>query len=169
MARSASFVQYMRAHGNTPGPTQRPVLAGAITGFVAELPATAMLWWSGALASLADVDFVSDRDDYLRRHLRPGFQSRGQRYPGRMAVRNRLRFFALDDWTSDYSAMESRSSTRARYGGDGRFGSTPPLWPRPRFTFSECSSALAKKVSRYEGAQRTRNLRRETREGVDRT
>jgi hypothetical protein len=44
-------MQYMRAHGNAPGPTQRPVLAGAITGFVAEVPAAAMLWWSGALAS----------------------------------------------------------------------------------------------------------------------
>jgi len=51
MARSASFIQYMRAHGNTPGPTQRPVLAGAIAGLVAEVPAAAMLWWSDALAS----------------------------------------------------------------------------------------------------------------------
>jgi hypothetical protein len=51
MARSASFIQYMRAHGNTPGPTQRPFLAGAITGSLAEIPAVLLLWWSGALAS----------------------------------------------------------------------------------------------------------------------
>jgi hypothetical protein len=51
MAKSASFVQYMRAHGNTPGPTQRPMLAGAITALIAEVPAVGMLWWSGALSS----------------------------------------------------------------------------------------------------------------------
>ncbi len=51
MAKSASFLQYMRAHGNTPGPTQRPVLAGAATGALAEIPALLMLWWSGALSS----------------------------------------------------------------------------------------------------------------------
>lgn len=44
-------MQYMRAHGNAPGPTQRPVLAGALTGLVAEIPAAMMLWWSGALVS----------------------------------------------------------------------------------------------------------------------
>jgi hypothetical protein len=58
MARSASFMQYMRAHGNTPGPTQRPLLAGALTGFVAEIPAAAMLWWSGALASVSKALFL---------------------------------------------------------------------------------------------------------------
>ena len=52
MAKSASFMQYMRAHGNTPGPTQRPRLAGAITGSIAEIPAVGVLWWSGALSSL---------------------------------------------------------------------------------------------------------------------
>src|SRR5215216_2853309 len=41
----------MRAHGNTPGPTQRPILAGAATGALAEVPAVLMLWWSGALSS----------------------------------------------------------------------------------------------------------------------
>jgi len=51
MAKSASFLQYMRAHGNTPGPTQRPILAGAATGAIAEIPALLMLWWSGALSS----------------------------------------------------------------------------------------------------------------------
>lgn len=44
----------MRAHGNTPGPTQRPRLAGAITGALAEIPALFMLWWSGALSSSAE-------------------------------------------------------------------------------------------------------------------
>jgi hypothetical protein len=51
MAKSASFVAYMRAHGNTPGPTQRPMLAGAMTGLIAEIPALGMMWWSGALSS----------------------------------------------------------------------------------------------------------------------
>ena len=53
MAKSASFIQYMRAHGNTPGPTQRPSLAGAATGAIAEIPAILMLWWSGALGSVS--------------------------------------------------------------------------------------------------------------------
>ena len=51
MANSASFIQYMRAHGNTPGPTQRPILSGAVSGLVSEIPAIAILWWSGALES----------------------------------------------------------------------------------------------------------------------
>ena len=54
MARSASFIQYMRAHGNTPGPTQRPILAGAATGSLAEIPAVLLLWWSGALVSATE-------------------------------------------------------------------------------------------------------------------
>ena len=58
MARSGSFMQYMRAHGNTPGPTQRPVLAGTISGAVAEVPAVAVLWWSGALTSAAQALFL---------------------------------------------------------------------------------------------------------------
>ena len=53
MAKSASFLQYMRAHGNTPGPTQRPFLAGATSGVLAEIPALLMLWWSGALSSVS--------------------------------------------------------------------------------------------------------------------
>jgi len=57
MARSASFVHYMRAHGNTPGPTQRPILAGALTGLAAEIPASTMAWWSGALASATEALF----------------------------------------------------------------------------------------------------------------
>lgn len=43
----------MRAHGNTPGPTQQPSLAGAGTGALAEIPALLMLWWSGALSTAA--------------------------------------------------------------------------------------------------------------------
>lgn len=52
MAKTASFMQYMRAHGNTPGPTQRPRTAGAITAVLAEIPALGMLWWTGALSSV---------------------------------------------------------------------------------------------------------------------
>ena len=47
-------MQYMRAHGNAPGPTQRPMLAGAITGCLAEVPTDLMFWWSGALVSVAE-------------------------------------------------------------------------------------------------------------------
>jgi hypothetical protein len=54
MAKSVSFIQYMRAHGNTPGPTQRPILAGALTALIAEIPAVGMLWWSGALSSATE-------------------------------------------------------------------------------------------------------------------
>lgn len=53
MIRNISFMQYMRAHGNTPGPTHRPYLTGAISGLVAEVPSAALLIWSGAMASLA--------------------------------------------------------------------------------------------------------------------
>lgn len=54
MAKDISFLQYMRAHGNTPGPTQRPLLTGAIGGLIAEIPSGALLYWSGALASIAE-------------------------------------------------------------------------------------------------------------------
>ena len=53
MARDISFLQYMRAHGNTPGPTQRPYLTGAISGVLAQIPALLILYYSGALESLA--------------------------------------------------------------------------------------------------------------------
>jgi hypothetical protein len=49
MARDISFLQYMRAHGNTPGPTQRPYLNGAISGFLAAIPSFFVLHFSGAL------------------------------------------------------------------------------------------------------------------------
>jgi hypothetical protein len=54
MAKGASFIQYMRAHGNAPGPTQRPFSAGAITGLLAQIPTALMLWWSGALMSATE-------------------------------------------------------------------------------------------------------------------
>lgn len=46
-------MQYMRAHGNTPGPTQRPATAGAVSGLVAGLPAAVVLSTSGALNNVA--------------------------------------------------------------------------------------------------------------------
>jgi hypothetical protein len=46
-------MQYMRAHGNTPGPTQRPKLAGALAAILAEVPAALLLWASGGLEGLA--------------------------------------------------------------------------------------------------------------------
>jgi hypothetical protein len=54
MKRDVSFMQYMRAHGNTPGPTQRPALTGAIGGALALIPAAAVRWRSGAFASAAE-------------------------------------------------------------------------------------------------------------------
>ena len=45
-------MQYMRAHGNAPGPTQRPLSAGAISAGVATVPGGVLLWISGAVASL---------------------------------------------------------------------------------------------------------------------
>ena len=53
MARDSSFLQYMRAHGNTAGPTQRPLLTGAISGVIAFVPYEAILQLSGARASIA--------------------------------------------------------------------------------------------------------------------
>ena len=47
-------MQYMRAHGNTAGPTQRPISAGAISAVIATVPAAVLLWISGALSSLTD-------------------------------------------------------------------------------------------------------------------
>lgn len=48
-----SFMQYMRAHGNTPGPTQRPLLTGVICGLIAFVPSAFLLYITGALVSLA--------------------------------------------------------------------------------------------------------------------
>jgi len=52
MARDISFLQYMRAHGNTPAPTQRPYLNGAISGLFAAVPSFIALYFSDALDSI---------------------------------------------------------------------------------------------------------------------
>lgn len=48
------MTQFMRAHGNMPGPTERPWTAGALSGLLAAGPAAAMLWMTGALERLSD-------------------------------------------------------------------------------------------------------------------
>ena len=53
MANDVSFMQYMRAHGNTAGPTQRPFLVGAITGAIGFVPFEVVLRLSGARAAIA--------------------------------------------------------------------------------------------------------------------
>src|SRR3982751_392160 len=54
MPSDVSFMQYMRAHGNTPGPTELPYLTGAVTGLVAGSVSAALLYWSGTSAGIAD-------------------------------------------------------------------------------------------------------------------
>jgi hypothetical protein len=46
-----SALQYMRAHGNSPGPTHRPKLVGAISGLIGSVAGAATRHWTGALAS----------------------------------------------------------------------------------------------------------------------
>ena len=53
MSRDISFMQYMRAHGNTPGPTQRPRLTGAISGFAASIPSLLLIFLTGTLENVA--------------------------------------------------------------------------------------------------------------------
>lgn len=53
MPRDISFLQYMRAHGNTTGPTQRPLLTGAIGGLLAFAPFELVMQLSGARESIA--------------------------------------------------------------------------------------------------------------------
>lgn len=60
MKPDVSFLQYMKAHGNTPGPTQRPLLNGAICGFAAGIPSAAVLYFSGALASVSGIVGFND-------------------------------------------------------------------------------------------------------------
>lgn len=43
----------MRAHGNTPGPTQRPMLTGAVSGLIASVGYLSILVMSDALESAA--------------------------------------------------------------------------------------------------------------------
>jgi hypothetical protein len=50
---AAGFIQYMRAHGHTPGPTQRPLLTGGLAGGLGSLPALALLSRSGGLSAVA--------------------------------------------------------------------------------------------------------------------
>ncbi len=54
MANDVSFLQYMRAHGNTAGPTQRPILTGAVGGAVAFIPFEVVLRASGARSAIAE-------------------------------------------------------------------------------------------------------------------
>src|SRR5689334_14783648 len=54
VARDSSFLQYMRAHGNTPGPTQQPLLAGVVSGLAAFVPYELVLDFSGARNSIVD-------------------------------------------------------------------------------------------------------------------
>src|SRR5215203_1560145 len=53
MGRDVSFIQYLRAHGNTAGPTQRPLVTGAISGLIAFVPFETVLRLSGARVSIA--------------------------------------------------------------------------------------------------------------------
>ena len=53
MARDISFMQYMRAHGNTPSPTQKPIATAVIGGLIAAIPYLALLYWTEALRSVA--------------------------------------------------------------------------------------------------------------------
>ena len=50
---SISGIQYMRAHGNSVGPTHRPLLTGLLSGVAAAAPAFAIRILSGALTSEA--------------------------------------------------------------------------------------------------------------------
>jgi hypothetical protein len=61
MKRNVSFIEYMRAHGNTPGPTQRPKLTGAISGLIAVFPSTLVRYSSGALENAAQASGVDFR------------------------------------------------------------------------------------------------------------
>ena len=56
---AAAFMQYMRAHGHTPGPTQRPLRTGVIDGAVGSIPALAVLAGSGGLPGVATTLGVS--------------------------------------------------------------------------------------------------------------
>lgn len=43
-------MQYMRAHGNSPGPTHRPRLTGALAGLLAAVPCLIIGYLTGALS-----------------------------------------------------------------------------------------------------------------------
>lgn len=54
MAKDVSFMQYMRAHGNTAGPTQRPFLTGLIGALIAFVPFELILRASKGRGAIAD-------------------------------------------------------------------------------------------------------------------
>ncbi len=47
------MIEFLRAHGFDPGPTQRPVLAGVVTGVIATVPAAAVFVAAGSFHVLA--------------------------------------------------------------------------------------------------------------------
>ena len=49
-----SAMQYMRAHGNSPGPTHRPRLTGALSGLLAAIAALLFQYMTAALSHLSD-------------------------------------------------------------------------------------------------------------------
>jgi hypothetical protein len=53
MAGDVTFMQYLRAHGNTAGPTQRPLNTGLISAVLAFLPYESMMQFTGARVSIA--------------------------------------------------------------------------------------------------------------------
>jgi len=53
MPSGISFFHYMRAHGNTAGPTQRPLVTGAIGAVIAFIPYEAILRLSRARSAIA--------------------------------------------------------------------------------------------------------------------
>jgi hypothetical protein len=55
-----TFIQYMRAHGSDPSPTQRPLLAGAITGVIASVPVSAILRTFQASSAIADLSDIKE-------------------------------------------------------------------------------------------------------------
>jgi hypothetical protein len=59
MKADISPMQYMRAHGQKAGPTQRPFLTGALSGLVGSIPMVAIRFYSGALASEGDALHLS--------------------------------------------------------------------------------------------------------------
>src|SRR5437762_754868 len=48
-----SAIEYLRAHGNVSGPLQRPILTGLICGALGTIPAIPVVWYSGAVGSVA--------------------------------------------------------------------------------------------------------------------
>lgn len=48
-----AVTRFMRAHGNTPGPTHRPKIAGALSGAIAGAAAAPLLWALGSVAAVS--------------------------------------------------------------------------------------------------------------------